>query len=75
MSSLKVTDTPFTKAHESSAAILKKQTKRIPAAILLFWFGMLLSLGDNVEIIQPRNIRERVIDAMLQLNKNGGIHL
>lgn len=104
MSSLEVTDIPFTKAHESAAAILKKTDKtdsRSYTTVLVkcrkavitkvkeylngkiiteykngdvdmeltiveneqFWFGMLLSLGNNVEIIQPRNIRERVLDA------------
>lgn len=28
-----------------------------------FWFGALLSLGDNVEVISPEKIRRRVVDA------------
>lgn len=28
-----------------------------------FWFGSLLSFGDNVEIIEPVEIRERLVDA------------
>lgn len=28
-----------------------------------FWFGMLLSLGDQIKIVEPERIRNRVIDA------------
>jgi predicted DNA-binding transcriptional regulator YafY len=32
-----------------------------------FWFGMFLSLSDSVEILEPQNIRERVISAARKL--------
>ena len=28
-----------------------------------FWFGALLSMGDNIEVIEPEKIRRRVLSA------------
>lgn len=28
-----------------------------------FWFGTLLSLGDDVEVIEPKGIRNRLVEA------------
>ena len=104
MSNLKITDTPFTKEHDTPDMILKKSDKTdsrqytdvfikckkkarsrvqeylkgmvieyLPDGDTFmkftvieneqFWFGTLLSLGDDVEVIEPKGIRNRLVEA------------